>query len=195
MRNDEIAKVLRYIEENMRVTEQTSIEYLDPQRHVDRLGLKQNQIVFGRRGSGKSLLLKSLRGKHNNACINVNLEDFKDVSFPDSIAQVQKSIFKQLIPLVKKRHGIFSVAYWKQSRPIINELKRQIKILDGHLAAPDVYDETTKRVKVGKTHAGGKGNLGGAVILPRFPGHSAKRVISNPEVNNEVETIKNRRIA
>ncbi len=90
MKNDEINKVLMYIEENMRVTEQTSIEYLDPQGHVDRLNLKQNHIVFGRRGSGKSLLLKSLRGKSENACINVNLEDFKDISFPDSIIQVQE---------------------------------------------------------------------------------------------------------
>ena len=50
---EEITKVLNYIEENMRVTDQTSIEYLDSQGNIDRLCLKQNHIIFGRRGSGK----------------------------------------------------------------------------------------------------------------------------------------------
>ena len=63
-KNNDIQKVLRYIEENIRVTEQTSIEYLDSQGNIDRLSLKQNHIIFGRRGSGKSLLLKSLKEQH-----------------------------------------------------------------------------------------------------------------------------------
>lgn len=85
---EDIAKVLRYIEENMRVTEQTSIEYLDSQGNIERLNIKQNHIIFGRRGSGKSLLLKSLRKSNDFYCISVNMEDFKDISFPNSIIQV-----------------------------------------------------------------------------------------------------------
>src|SRR5690625_1932006 len=95
---NELRKVLKYIEENIRVTDQTTIEYLDPKGHIERLQYKQNQIVFGRRGSGKSLLLKSLRSSKREDCIHilVNLEDFKDISFPNSIIQVLKKIIKFL---------------------------------------------------------------------------------------------------
>ena len=86
---EDLNKVLRYIEENIRVTDQTTIEYLDPKGHVERLSSRQNQVIYGRRGSGKSLLLKSLKlNQDGKFCITINLEDFKDISFPDSIIQV-----------------------------------------------------------------------------------------------------------
>lgn len=61
MNNNDLIKALTFIEENIRISKQTSMEYLDPKRHIERLKSKQNQIIFGRRGSGKSLLLKSLQ--------------------------------------------------------------------------------------------------------------------------------------
>lgn len=72
MKNTDLNKVLKYIEENIRVTNQTTIEYLDPKGHIERLNSKQNQIIFGRRGSGKSLLLKSLKEKKNRYCLSNN---------------------------------------------------------------------------------------------------------------------------
>lgn len=109
MNNTDLTKVLRFIEENIRVTEQTSIEYLDSQGVMDRLKIRQNHIIFGRRGSGKSLLLKSLRDASEVECISVNLEDFKDISFPNSIIQVQKAIIKQLIPKVASKYSWYSL--------------------------------------------------------------------------------------
>jgi len=159
--NAEITKVLGYIEENMRVTEQTSIEYLDPQGNIDRLCLKQNHVIFGRRGSGKSLLLKSLKGKKEFCCINVNIEDFKDISFPDSIIQVQKSIIKQILPVVTKKYGKITVSYWVKSRPIISRLKKQIKVLNNQLSNPDEYDEAIKNKKGKKISGKGKGKTTG----------------------------------
>ena len=93
----DLNKVLKYIEENIRVTEQTTIEYLDPKGHIDRLESKQNQIIFGRRGSGKSLLLKSLKARGTDkVIISINLDDYKDISFPDSIIQVLRVVIRQL---------------------------------------------------------------------------------------------------
>lgn len=147
---EEIKKVLNYIEENMRVTEQTSIEYLDSQGHIDRLCLKQNHIVFGRRGSGKSLLLKSLKEQNKAFCITVNLEDFKDISFPNSIIQVQKAIMKQLLPILKDVNSFFSITYWKTSRPLLKRLNKQIAVLNTQLEHPDEYDKSIKQKKVGR---------------------------------------------
>lgn len=158
---EDIAKVLRYIEENMRVTEQTSIEYLDTQGNIDRLSIKQNHIIFGRRGSGKSLLLKSLRKSNDFSCISVNMEDFKDISFPNSIIQVQKAIIKQLLPVIGVVHSKLTISYWKKTLPLIMRLKSQIKILDDQLIHPDEYDKSVKEKKTGKVFGKGKGKVGG----------------------------------
>ena len=147
MNNDDLTKVLRFIEENMRVTEQTSIEYLDSQGVVDRLKINQNHIVFGRRGSGKSLLLKSLRKIDGVECISINLEDFKDISFPNSIIQVQKALIKQLLPSVSAKYPWHSLNRLRKTTPLKRRLKNQIKSLDHHLSHPDEYDQGVKEKK------------------------------------------------
>ena len=144
MNNTDLTKVLRFIEENIRVTEQTSIEYLDSQGAMERLKIRQNHIVFGRRGSGKSLLLKSLRDTSDVECISVNLEDFKDISFPNSIIQVQKAIIKQLIPKVGSKYPWHSLDFIKKTFPLKRRLNKQIKALDHHLSHPDLYDQEVK---------------------------------------------------
>lgn len=115
MTNKDLNKVLKFIEENIRVTNQTSIEYLDPKGHIERLDSKQNQVVFGRRGSGKSLLLKSLKENRTEvSCLSINLEDFKDISFPNSIIQVLRSLIKQLKKEVKGKYKILKhFKQWK----------------------------------------------------------------------------------
>ncbi|HRK98297.1 MAG TPA: hypothetical protein PLE43_07455 [Alphaproteobacteria bacterium] len=159
MNNTNLTTVLRFIEENMRVTEQTSIEYLDSQGVMGRLKIKQNHIIFGRRGSGKSLLLKSLRDIAEVECINVNLEDFKDISFPNSIIQVQKAIIKQLIPKVASKYPWYSYNSFKKSYPLKTRLKKQIKLLDHHLSQPDSYDQEVKEKNSKKGTAKAKGTL------------------------------------
>jgi len=155
-KKEDLSKVLGFIEENMRVTDQTSIEYLDSQGIIERLTLKQNHIVFGRRGSGKSLLLKSLRDRSKFAFINVNMEDFKDISFPNSIIHVQKAIIKQLLPSIENKHSKFTYAYYKKSRPLIAKLKKQNKVLEHHLSHPDEYDKSIREKKAGKSFGKGK---------------------------------------
>ncbi|MBF4334504.1 hypothetical protein [Vibrio anguillarum] len=175
---DDIVKVLRYIEENMRVTDQTSIEYLDAQGNIDRLSIKQNHIIFGRRGSGKSLLLKSLRQRSEFSCISVNMEDFKDISFPNSIIQVQKSILRQLLPVVKEVHSKCTLPYWIKATPLNRKLTKQIKTLDDQLIHPDEYDKSFKEKKSGKFYGKGKRKAGG------------NEFESGAEASEEIETSK-----
>jgi hypothetical protein len=161
MNNNDLTKVLRFIEENMRVTDQTSIEYLDSQGVMGRLKIKQNHIVFGRRGSGKSLLLKSLREFNEVECISVNLEDFKDISFPNSIIQVQKAIINQLIPKVASQYSWYSPDSIKKTLPLKRRLKKQIKSLDHHLSHPDLYDQEVREKSSRKGTAKAKKNAFG----------------------------------
>jgi hypothetical protein len=161
MKNTDLNKVLKYIEENIRVTNQTTIEYLDPKGHIERLNSKQNQIIFGRRGSGKSLLLKSLKEKKTDiVCLTINLEDFKDISFPDSIIQVLKSLISQLKSVVDNKRTILKPKLWFSGRQIINQYSSLLKVLNERLNQPDVYDESIKEKKGNKVEGQAKSGYG-----------------------------------
>ncbi|KAA3624433.1 MAG: hypothetical protein DWP94_03725 [Flavobacterium sp.] len=143
--NEDLRKVLRYIEENIRVTEQTTIEYLDPKGHIDRLESKQNQIIYGRRGSGKSLLLKSLKTRaKDNIIISVNLDDYKDISFPDSIIQVLRIVIKQLKTNLDNNYSWWQVKRGYQTRKISRSLDKYLIQLDNRLRSPDQYEESMR---------------------------------------------------
>ncbi|AKP50836.1 hypothetical protein [Cyclobacterium amurskyense] len=150
----DLNKVLRYIEENIRVTDQTTIEYLDPKGHIERLGSRQNQVIYGRRGSGKSLLLKSLKlNNESKFCITINLDDFKDISFPDSIIQVLRIIIKQLSKRVDKEYKWYQLNRWKKAIKIQRDLSKYLKTLNERLNNPDLYEEAS-RTKTGSKLSG-----------------------------------------
>ncbi|MCD0457172.1 hypothetical protein LPB85_17105 [Chryseobacterium sp. LC2016-27] len=152
MNNQDLSKVLRYIEENIRITEQTTIDYLDPKRHLDRLQSRQNHVVFGRRGSGKSLLLKSLRssGTDDRNSISINLEDFKDISFPNSISHVLISILKYLKETLKGKYNIWHFKNWSKQREIIKIIDNQISQLEKKISEPDTYNEKIREKSASK---------------------------------------------
>jgi hypothetical protein len=152
MDNVELNKVLRYIEENIRISEQTTIEYLDPKGHIERLNSKQNQVIFGRRGSGKSLLLKSLKNKDldKNLYITINIEDFKDISFPNSISQVLISIIKKFKKEIDGKYNIFNFTNWKKQKALIKKIDKYIIELNKKISEPDVYNQSIKEKQASK---------------------------------------------
>lgn len=184
MRNKDLNKVLKFIEENIRVTNQTTIEYLDPKGHIERLNSKQNQVIFGRRGSGKSLLLKSLKETRPGViCLSINLEDFKDISFPNSIIQVLKSLINQLNKEVKGNFNFFgNFKKWNRSRAIRKRYTKLLKSLQDRLNQPDLYDEAITQRKGSK--------LGGDLKS----GYGPTKGSLNTELTEEVETSKSFKI-
>lgn len=180
MDSHDLIKVLTFIEENIRISKQTSMEYLDPKRHIERLKSKQNQIIFGRRGSGKSLLLKSLQDNSANiVCLNINVEDFKDISFPNSIIQVLKHISKGLQDNIKQSYSFWELHKWYKSRKILKELTFLIKTLDDRLKEPDEYDQAIKSKSGTKTSD--KGNLEAKAL---------GKIESQIDKSNEIEISK-----
>lgn len=147
-----LSKVLTYIEENIRISEQTTIEYLDPKNHIKRLNSKQNQVIFGRRGSGKSLLLKSLRKNdlENKIYITINIEDFKDISFPNSISQVLVNAIKKIKSEVKGRYNIFQFSNWNTQNKLLNRYDKYIIELNKKISEPDTYNESVREKQASK---------------------------------------------
>jgi hypothetical protein len=161
--SEELKKVLRFIEENIRITDQTTIEYLDPKGHIDRLSVKQNQAIFGRRGSGKSLLMKSLKLSYSDKLtITVNLDDFKDISFPNSIIHVLRAVINQLNNALHNSYKWFEFKKRKAAKRIIKDLSKYLTQLNDRLKNPDVFDESTKNKSGNKVSAGIKSGVGGA---------------------------------
>lgn len=152
MNNQDLSKVLRYIEENIRISEQTTIDYLDPKSHLDRLNSKQSHVIFGRRGSGKSLLLKSLKTTNPDitTSISINLEDYKDISFPNSISHVLMSILKSLKKNIGHKHKIWDFKNWRIQKKILKSIDQQINQLEIKIKEPDSYNEKIREKSASK---------------------------------------------
>ncbi len=149
----DLSKVLTYIEENIRISDQTTIEYLDPKGHINRLNSKQNQVIFGRRGSGKSLLLKSLINKdlENKIYIAINIEDFKDISFPNSISQVLINIIRNLKSKVNGNYNIFQFSNWKKQKSLLEQYDKYIVQLEKKIAEPDTFKQSIREKQASKS--------------------------------------------
>ncbi len=143
MDQSKLKQLLGYLEENIRSSDQTAGTYIDPHGNIERLNSKQNQIIFGRRGSGKSLLIKALKTNSVNEAIytKVNIEDYKDISFPDSILQVLNSFLKQLINEVENDYKFYQLRRMIQARGLTKKLKSIINENKRTLREPDRFDK------------------------------------------------------
>jgi len=120
----DIVKVRTYIEENLRKTSISGLPYIDLHDNRRSILAKQNNVVFGRRGSGKSTLLGELiKGKVD--FIEINLENYKNISFPNIIIKVVEEIYISIKKSINKQ---FSFHFLKKAK-ILKEFKHIIKEL------------------------------------------------------------------
>lgn len=151
----------RYIEENLRVSDQTSVNYIDPRGHVQRLNSRQNQVIFGRRGSGKSLLVRTLKRDTSDSIFSkINIEDYKDVSFPNSILQVVINFFEQLNREILTYPSWYEFIKKYRGSKLSGRIIQRINGFRSQLALPDSYDESIKQTDSSKT--GGNLKVSGA---------------------------------
>jgi len=107
MLNDKKVKALQaLIRDSFRIRPNHNPKYIDVEGHLDRLGSKQQQVVFGRRGSGKSCLLvhyKNDIGKnHKILSIYVSTDDIKRLGYPDVLIRLLLQIMES-IPSSKQK--------------------------------------------------------------------------------------------
>jgi hypothetical protein len=99
LNTNEIAQLLTLVEEAARSTEQGVKHFVEPAPGtLQRAISKRHHIVFGRRGSGKSSLLRKAGADltiDRRPIANVNLEAFKGHSYPDVLLSVLIATFKE----------------------------------------------------------------------------------------------------
>lgn len=140
----EINKLVSFIEENTRADKVSGIDFIDPRNFKSKVQNKQNGVIFGRRGAGKSTLLKTVENNKNIFSIYVNLEDYKDITFPNIIIKILIKFFKVSIENLKTDLSIRRPLKSYNSYLLIVKLKKEIKVLEDKINSPDTLDEKRK---------------------------------------------------
>lgn len=104
--SEKIITLKSFIRNSFRVRENQNPVYVDIGGNLARFASDQHQIIFGRRGSGKScLLVHFLRANSQDPIVNViyiGVDEIKKLGFPDILVRLLLSIFEDL-PGAKRR--------------------------------------------------------------------------------------------
>ena len=99
LNTDEMSKLVTLVEEAARSTEEGVKHFVEPAPNTLRRAIsKRHHIVFGRRGSGKSSLLRKAAADltiDRRPIAYVNLEPFKGHSYPDVLLSVLITAFQE----------------------------------------------------------------------------------------------------
>jgi hypothetical protein len=149
--NHTLRRLITYIEENLRASKTSGIEFIDPRNHKDRLVARQNHVVFGRRGAGKSTLLSSLAREPQIVLIQIDLEDYKDITFPNIVLQVLASLLAGLEKSVQSHNPWYRFA--RNARVLRRDLRSEIKKLKSIFLDPDTEERVVRTLS--RREAGG----------------------------------------
>lgn len=150
LESDKIAQLLLLVEEATRSSEQGVKHFVEPasgtlQRAVSR----RHHIVFGRRGSGKSSLLRKAAADltiNRRPIAHVNLEVFKGHSYPDVLLSVLLATFKEFERWLCTAavHPATHTSFWKRwlgitptrssyDRKTVQHLSERVRLQIQHL--------------------------------------------------------------
>ena len=121
----EVEQLRRIVQESIRVQRGGSetIEYVDVTRALADMVARQNHVVFGRRGCGKTLLMQTTQQKVDRSVrvVYINCEDYKQHSFPNVLIEILDALFGEL---EKNLPGWFGRK--KRSRELIGQIRADL---------------------------------------------------------------------
>jgi Cdc6-like AAA superfamily ATPase len=103
-----------------------TIEYVDVTRALSDVIARQNHVIFGRRGCGKTLLLHAAdrRLPEHIRVVYINCEDYKQHSFPNILIEILDRIFAEM-----ERHLAGWFGRKRKSKQIIGEIRKELALL------------------------------------------------------------------
>jgi hypothetical protein len=165
LNSKDMSELASRVEEATRSTEEGVKRFIEPaQGTLRRATTKRHHIIFGRRGSGKSSLLRKAAADltvDRRPIAYVNLETFKSHSYPDVLLSVLISTFSEFENWLRTAaiHPANRKTFWqkvfgtKPSRPAFNkseaerladDFKKEIQTLKGQLHSADDVATTTR---------------------------------------------------
>lgn len=162
MNTAEISKLVTFIEENLRASPTVGLPFVDTRHYRTRLISKQNHVVFGRRGAGKTSLVRPVGITPGHINLYLNLEDYKDITFPNILIHILFQLFSLLRDRIRA-----SVSLWwclPSALKARRELYRLIEVLQHYVHEPDseTQDITTTEAYQQEIKAGLKSPVGKA---------------------------------
>jgi hypothetical protein len=125
--DEEVRKVLPALSEAARANEGTASRFVAPPGGIVELAAaKRHQFVLGRRGVGKSTLLRkveeNLRASNLAIVVFIDLESHKGIPYPDVLILLLIELFEELEKTMKLRSGAKSTkgryGLWRARRKI-----------------------------------------------------------------------------
>jgi hypothetical protein len=148
--SSQVEELRRIVQENIRIQRGGSgtVEYVDVSRALSDIVARQNHVVFGRRGCGKTLLLGAAEQKLSESVkvVYINCEDYKQHSFPNVLIEILDALFEEL---EKNLSGWFGRK--KRSRELIAKIRAELTSLketadeaDRVIKETDTADDSSK---------------------------------------------------
>src|SRR5271165_6409571 len=116
----QVVKLVRLVEEAARSTKEGVKRFVEPaQGTLSRATKKRHHMVFGRRGSGKSSLLRKAAADltvDRRPIAYVDLETFKAHSYPDVLLSVLISTFSEFDTWLRTAaiHPAHKASFWRK---------------------------------------------------------------------------------
>lgn len=145
----QIYRLIQFIQENIRSSDTTNIIYIDIWNLRLRLQSKQNNIVFGRRGTGKTILLKTLKERKKSGLwfLKIDLEQHKTKSYPNIILSILEALFLMIKEEGKHKIPKYNVPKKLRERTLKKELKKRYKWIREAIDEIDEYEMNERLIK------------------------------------------------
>jgi hypothetical protein len=145
----EVEQLRRIVQESIRIQRSgnKTIDYVDVSRALADMVAKQNHVIFGRRGCGKTLLLQATQQKVDRdvRVVYINCEDYKLHSFPNVLIEILDALFEEL---ERNLQGWFGRR--KRSRELIQQIRNELTSLK---EGADESDRTVKETSTAEVTA------------------------------------------
>lgn len=175
----QLTDLITYIDENIRASSDSGIDFIDPRNYKKRLASRQNHVIYGRRGAGKTSLVSALKNETNTIyAIRINLEDFKDISFPNVLIHVLLQVLRDLKAQIAEDIPRWRIIRAIKTRKFFETIEALIGQLEDKLKEPDTFDKSIRE----KTYEESSGSVGVEVS------NTGARVSGNTYDEKEIET-------
>ncbi len=141
-----VSKLITFLKEKPRVTRHGNREYIDAGNNLELICLPRHAVVFGRRGSGKTMLLSELGSKAKagtQGVVWIDVDDYKTLTFPDILIQILRSLLGVLSQDVRRQNPWYRPLKYLGTRALRSRLAKEEKFLSDMLQR---FEEADMRV-------------------------------------------------
>lgn len=172
LNDDATKKLIRNIRDSFRVRKNQSPFYVDVGSNLERIRSAQHQVIFGRRGSGKSCLLvhyMNIADEDKVLPIYVQIDEIKKLEYPDVLIRL-------LLKIVEEFHN--SRPWYKTNPFNRSPLAKAVKELRTILDMADTAEITQEVFSGSSASAGGGIGAGPASVNISASSHERSTVES-----------------